>query len=245
MKEPISLIELILLDQGFYFPDTMSAYCFNEPKNEITVPENVNTGLIYILSEQHYNINYIEKALSNLLRDGVNYFPSWIEQSAFAHMFYEKHNNFISLPKEKYRIPFFQSVDIKEVECLHFVSYPATRELYSQYKNYLAINKDINIFYKKDFIINFNEKAIKLSLSIQNSENILYFEYCWDLKSAGVNALDHQFLIEEDDKKELFKFQSERNGFFIYSPKSKNINIKHTTDWYGEVNWQIIDSIKI
>jgi hypothetical protein len=245
MKEPRNIIDLLLLDQGFYFPDNQSAYCFNEPKNEISVLDNVNTGLIYIPSEQHYDINHIEKALSNLLRDGVNYFPSWIEQSAFAHMFCEK-NNFVSLSRDKYRIPFFQSIDIKEVECLHFVSYPGTRELYAQYSDYLGLDKKLETFYQKDFLVEFNSKEVPLSLSIKRTEKgFLIFEYSWDLKSVNLNALDHHFSVEEDGKTELFKLQSEKNGFFVYTPKGKSIQIKHTTDWYGDVNWEVLDTVNL
>jgi hypothetical protein len=118
--------------------------------------------------------------------------------------------------------------------------------LSSYLKKSASLSRDnLLVLHQKDFLVEFNGKLVPLSLNIKKSDgNILFFEYSWDLESVGLNALDHYFSIEEDDgKTELFKFQSEKKGFFIYKPKNKNIKIKHATNWFGEINWKTLDII--
>jgi hypothetical protein len=236
MKKPDNIIEFIKRNIPFYFPDVNNAYCFNEPKDIMTL-NKVNTGLIYIPSENYYEIEPIEHALSNLVKNDINYFPSWIEQSAFAHMFYAK--NYKSLDENKYRIPFFQNIDIKKVECLHFVSYPKTRELYKKYFDYLNFKEESSI-YTKQFIIKFNNNAIPLEINIKKQNKFLIFQFYWGLDKTKQNQLDHIFKINNEE----YKFQSELNNFFIIN-LTNDIKIEHTYDWFGEQNWENLDSIKI
>lgn len=243
VQKPIDLLNKISENTPFFFPDIQSAYCFQEPKNEIPVINNVNTGLIFIPSEEYYNIGSIENALSNLIRNNINYFPSWIEQSAFAHMFYVD-GRYKSLNNEKYRIPYFQSIDINLSECLHFVSYPATRELYSNYISLLDVENNKEI-YNKNFVVDFKDKKIPLNLKVKNSQNLIVFEYYWGLEKSNQNMLDHIFEINDGVSMNQFKFQSDKNGFFSIKSQSKKFIINHTYDWYGEMKWQILDEIKL
>jgi hypothetical protein len=235
MRKPQDVIDLIESNTPFYFPDVQSSYSFNEPKEEVSVFKNVNTGLIYIPSEEYYNIDDLEFALTNLLKNGVNYFPSWIEQSAFAHMFF-KNGSYVSLGVEKYRIPYFQSVDIGIVECLHFVSYPAVRDTYEEYLDYLKFDSGTIIF-KNKFFVDYKENKIPLVVEIYEHEDFLTLKYYWGLSETNQNFLDHVFRIETTEGLIEKKFQSGKNGFFIFKTNDKHLDIQHTYQWYEETNW--------
>lgn len=239
LRKPQNVIDLMKRDVPFYFPDIQSAYCFNEPKDEIKVLENVNTGLIYIPSEEYYSIDAIEHALSNLVRKNINYFPSWIEQSAYAHMFYAD-GRYVALSIDKYKIPYFQRVDSEVVECLHFVSFEGVRATYNSYLEYINLNGE-KIF-SKEYKIDFQDKKVPLLVEIYNDEEKIFFKFDWNLQKANVHALDHIFEIVADNEKHVFKFQSEKHGFFSV-PKGKRIDlISHSYDWYGEKSWQVLTS---
>jgi GR25 family glycosyltransferase involved in LPS biosynthesis len=239
LRRPDEIIKYISSNTGFYFPDNQSAYSFNEPKDEIKTLEKVNTGLIYLPEESSYNLDYIENALSNLISNGVNYFPSWIEQSAFAHMFY-KLGNFECLNPEKYRIPYFQTVNHSTSECLHFVSYPPVRENYNEYVAVSGLNKTKFIF-DYNFQVDYKDKKIPVSLILNKADNYYLVEFSWKINDVGIERLDHAFIIKNEDKEIEYKFQSEQKGFFIINDFKKNTELFHTYDWYGEKNWQKID----
>lgn len=235
LHEPKDVIEYITTNTPFYFPDIQSAYCFNEPKEEIAVLEKVNTGLIYIPSADYYSLNAIENALGNLLRDGVNYFPSWIEQSAFAHMFYLD-GRYVSLDAKKYRIPYFQNIDIKETECLHFVSYPAVRDTYKTYLDYLEFENG-EVIYESKTTVEYEEIKIPLEFKIYRNHGIYSCEYYWGLEKTEQQFLDHIFKIKAGEKEFIQKLQSDKNGFFILPIEAGNVSISHTYDWYGKQSW--------
>lgn len=234
LRKPENVIRLMNAETAFYFPDIQSAYCFNEPK-DVKVLENVNTGLIYLPDESYYNMDAIEHALTNLVGKGVNYFPSWIEQSAFAHMFYAD-GRYESLALKKYGIPYFQRIDAEVAECLHFVSYEGVRATYESYLEYVNLSGE-KIF-TKEYKVEFQEKEIPILLTIYDDGDKLFFKFIWELEKAGINALDHLFEIINGDKKYEFKFQSDKHGFFSI-PKEDNmyININHAYDWYGDKKW--------
>jgi len=243
MRKPEEVLKFLREDVPFYFPDIQSAYCFNDPKTEITTIDKVNTGLIYIPSEKFYNLDSIEHALTNLLRGDINYFPSWIEQSAFAHMFHEN-GKYKVLSPSKYKIPYFQQVDIETIECLHFVSYPAVRELYETYTKYLSLHTGKET-YNKNFIVEFDGKRIPLQLTLRKDENAYVFSYVWDIASTNQPALDHHFRLEIPNVDSVvYKFQSNRTGFFFMSPTTQSITVFHTYDWYGKTDWKILDIIQ-
>lgn len=244
MRKPRAVLDYIKTNTPFYFPDLQSAYCFNEPKNEIPVVERANTGLMFIPSPEYYSLDALEHALSNLIRNNVNYFPSWIEQSAFAHMFYVD-GRYKVLPEGKYRIPYFQNVDIELVECLHFVSYPAVRETYKRYTDYLHFDGGTE-FYKKDFVTAFDGKSVPLQVAMSRNDRMCICTFHWDLKTAGQHALDHFFRIEVDGEESIIhKFQSSPTGFFFVNGKFKSIRMFHTFDWYGRQDWKLLDTLII
>ena len=241
MRKPQDVIDYITSDTPFYFPDVQSSYSFNEPKNEVPVYKNVNTGLIYIPSEKYYNLDDLEFALSNLVRDNINYFPSWIEQSAFAHMFY-KNGEYVSLSVDKYRIPYFQPVDIELVECLHFVSYPAVRDTYQEYMDYLKFDNG-SLIYKNKFFVDYKEHKIPMIIDVYKHENFYSLKYYWGLEETNQNFLDHIFRVTTSEGVVEKKFQSSKNGFFIFKTDDTLVEIEHTYEWFEETNWEHIDSI--
>jgi hypothetical protein len=243
MKKPENIINLINSNTPFYFPDVQSSYCFNEPKDEIPVFKSVNTGLIYIPSPDYYNIESLEFALTNLVGKGVNYFPSWIEQSAFAHMFYND-GRYVSLGLNEYRIPYFQSVDIKKIECLHFVSYPPVRELYKTYIDYLDMSNG-ELVYEKSFIVEYENHKIPLDVKMLRYEGFLNVEFYWGLEKTSHQFLDHIFKIIIDGEEIEYKFQSNKNGFFIISLTKENFDLYHTYDWYNNMKWEKLDIVQI
>jgi GR25 family glycosyltransferase involved in LPS biosynthesis len=238
IRSPIDIIKNITKNTPFFFPDFQNAYSF---KSNINVLNLVNTGVFYIPSSEYYDINSIENALSDLIKDNKNSYPNWIEQSAFAHMFYNK--NFESLATNKYRIPYLQNLNINEVECLHFVSYPPVRENYEDYLKLIGI-KDIDLFFQKNYLIEFENKKIPLGLSIERSNNLYVFKYTWDLNIAGQNALDHIFRITYEGFEKEFKFESQKSGSFVINTNFKKIKIDHTYDWYGSKKWVELEEIE-
>lgn len=242
MKKPEEIINLMIEGTPFYFPDVQSAYCFNEPKEEVTVLDRVNTGVIYIPSEDYYKISDIENALKNLVGKGVNYFPSWIEQSAFAHMFYCD-GRYKMLDDKKYTIPYFSSVDIKTIECLHFVSYPAVRDTYKTYTDYLEL-KSGELIHDLSYIVVFEEKNIPLEIKIYKYGNMYNLVYYWGLEKTDQHQLDHIFKVVADDSVVEFKCQSNSNGFLILNTKADTFTINHTYDWYGDMDWKELEILK-
>lgn len=242
MRKPKDVIEKIHSGIPFYFPDCQSSYCFNEPK-DIGVPPKVNTGLIFIPSEENYDIDSIEFALKNLVGNGINYFPSWIEQSAFAHMFFND-GRYVSLDEEKYRIPYFQDVNISAAECLHFVSYPAVRDTYQGYLDHLDISFGRLVYYK-EFLVDFMSQKIPLKVKVLERSGMLGFEFAWCLEKTTQAFLDHSFRINFGNKETEHHFQSHKNGFFVEKSEQKKFDIFHSYDWYGEKNWVKLDEVTI
>lgn len=239
LRRPDDVIKYISSNTGFYFPDNQSAYSFNEPKDEVKTLERVNTGLIYIPGESSYNLDLIENALSNLIRNGINYFPSWIEQSAFAHMFYGL-GGFACLDPKIYRIPYFQPIDHSTAECLHFVSYPPVRE---NYKQFVALSglEETKFDFAYDFYTEYKNKIVPASLTFNKANGYHLVEFTWKIKDVGIQALDHCFMIKTEGRETEYKFQSEERGFFVIYNLQKNTEIFHTYDWYGEKNWKKLD----
>lgn len=243
IRKPENVINLINTNTPFYFPDCQSSYCFNEPKSDVPVPQKVNTGLIFIPSEDYYSLESLEFALTNLVGKGVNYFPSWIEQSAYAHMFY-KDGRYISLHEEKYRIPYFQNIDISKIECLHFVSYPAVRETYKTYLDYIEMSQGEFVF-SKEYTVPFKEHNVPLHVKMYKFEKFINVEFYWGLEETNQQFLDHIFKIKMDGEEIIHKFQSNKNSFFIVNLQNPNFELHHTYEWYGDTEWTKLDDIYI
>jgi hypothetical protein len=131
LNDPKTILNLINYSTPFYFPDFQNSYSFTK-KSKIDVLGNVNTGLFYIPTKHHYDINAIESALNDLFTFGLKN-VGWIEQSAYSHMFY-KDGRYIKLDEEKYKIPTNSMKDMdRDMESLHFVGHPPIRKLYKDF----------------------------------------------------------------------------------------------------------------
>lgn len=137
LNKPDVMIHLIETSTPFYFPDFQNSYSFRKNTN-INVLNNVNTGLFYIPSEKYYDVISIENALTDLYKNGIFNTPQWIEQSAYAHMFYEN-GCYTMLDETKYKIPTEYIPISNDIECLHFVGHPPIRKMYNGFlkKEYL------------------------------------------------------------------------------------------------------------
>lgn len=144
LNEPKTILNLINSSTPFYFPDFQNSYSFTK-KSKIDVLNNVNTGLFYIPTKEHYNIDSIEFALNDLFTFGLKN-VGWIEQSAYSHMFC-LNGNYVKLNEEKYQIPRPHVNVPLDVESLHFVGHPPIRKMY-------------NDFLKKRIFIERNNKNI-------------------------------------------------------------------------------------
>jgi len=131
LNQPSIMVELIHKSIPFYFPDFQNSYSFCKT-TQANVLEKVNTGIVYIPSKEYYNIDSIEFALNDLFSIGISINPHWIEQSAYAHMFY-KHGRYVSLDEEKYKIPRPDITIPVDVESLHFVGHPPIRRMYDDF----------------------------------------------------------------------------------------------------------------
>jgi len=136
LNEPKTIIELINKSIPFYFPDFQNSYSFSKI-SKIDVLNNVNTGIFYIPNEKYFDINCIEFALNDLFTIGITE-RNWIEQSAYAHMFYQN-GKYIKLNEEKYQIPTPYDNVSENIEALHFVGHPPIRKLYNDFiKNIIS-----------------------------------------------------------------------------------------------------------
>lgn len=130
LNKPNDIIELINKSIPFYFPDFQNSYSFCRTTN-VKVLDNVNVGIFYIPTKDHYDINAIEFALNDLFTIGITN-GGWIEQSAWSHMFY-KDGRYVKLDNQKYQIPNPYGSVPTNIESLHFVSHPPIRGLYNDF----------------------------------------------------------------------------------------------------------------
>jgi hypothetical protein len=155
-----------------------------------------------------------------------------------------KDGRYVSLNMEKHRIPYFQNVDIDKVECLHFVSYPAVRDTYKSYLDYIKMSQGNEVFNKKYFT-KFNEHNIPLNVKIYKFEKFINVEFYWGLEETGQQHLDHIFKVKIGDEEFIYKFQSNKTSFFIINLKEPDFELYHTYDWYGTTEWVKLDDITI
>lgn len=130
LNKPNDIIELINKSIPFYFPDFQNSYSFCRT-TKAKVLDNVNVGIFYIPTKDHYDINAIEFALNDLFTIGITN-GGWIEQSAWSHMFY-KDGRYVKLDNQKYQIPNPYGSVPTNIESLHFVSHPPIRGLYNDF----------------------------------------------------------------------------------------------------------------
>lgn len=260
MNKPNDIIKFIRDRKSFYMTDCSSSYCFNGVANTHLdgVLYNVNTGIIYIDNENDYQIELIEDGLKQIIINDANYFPSWIEQSAFAYMF-SKLKTYIALDGNKYKFPYFQHFNVNEVEALHFVSYPPCRILWKQYVNLVNLN-NVNITKQLIDTINANviitsttnlphsdsgvliERNVPVLLEIyvfDTDINYIRIDFKWNLPSN--KQLSHIFKVNEVE----YNFGSEHEGSFFVEKIKPELSIYHTYEWYGVTNWELIKTLKL
>lgn len=86
--------------------------------------------------------------------------------------------------------------------------------------------------------IPFKDKIVDLSYSIFDiSENLMVLTFKWN-ENNSVEFLDHEFKINEI----IYHFNSEKSNE-IHFEKMEKIEILHTYDWYGEKNWELIETL--
>jgi GR25 family glycosyltransferase involved in LPS biosynthesis len=257
MNKPNDMLRLIRTRKSFYMPDCSSSYCFNGVANTHLdgVLYNVNTGIIYIDNENDYRIDLIEEGLKQIIINDANYFPSWIEQSAFAYMF-SKLNTYSALDGNKYKFPYFQQFDVNSVEALHFVSYPPCRMLWKQHVDSLNLSHavikkhlidtihanvvitDTNLPHNDSgFLIERNVPILLQIYVFDTNVNYVKIDYKWNLPSN--KKLSHIFKANEIE----YHFGSEPEGSFFVA-KTKKLSIYHTYEWYGHTNWKLIKTFQ-
>ena len=254
MNKPENIIQLIKQRNSFYMPDCASSYCFNGIANTHLdgVLYSINTGIMYIDNENDYNIYLIEEGLKKIIIDDANYFPSWIEQSAFAYMF-SKLGNYSILNNTKYKFPYFHNFNVNDIEALHFVSYPPCRKLWKLYHDTLKL-KDLtckklietiekNVVFDlinplhpdNNYIVKYNT-VIPLIINIYEL-NEKYFKIDFQWKLPEDKKLDHEFKINDD---EYYHYSSDYEGTFYISKRDEPMYLYHTYEWYGGTNWTLI-----
>ena len=86
--------------------------------------------------------------------------------------------------------------------------------------------------------INFKDKEIDLSYTIHEmNDNLIILTFEWN-QNNNVEFLDHEFKVNDV----IYHFNSEKHSELIFE-KKRNTQIYHTYDWYGERNWELIDTI--
>lgn len=130
LNEPKNIIDLVDKSSPFYFPDFQNSYSFCK-STKTNILENVNVGIVYIPTKNHYNINEIEFALNDLFTIGFTN-RDWIEQSAWSYMFH-KDGRYVKLNDTKNQIPRPNHYVSESIESLHFVGHPPIRGLYGQF----------------------------------------------------------------------------------------------------------------
>ena len=155
-----------------------------------------------------------------------------------------KDGRYISLDDEKHRIPYFQNVDITKVECLHFVSYPAVRDTYKSYLDYIQMSQGTEVF-NKNYIVQFNEHNIPLNVKMFKFDKFINVEFYWGLEETGQQFLDHIFKVKFEGEEFTYNFQSNKNSFFIINLKQPTFELYHTYEWYGATEWIKLDDVVI
>ena len=257
MNKPDDMLNLIRTRKSFYMPDCSSSYCFNGVANTHLdgVLHSVNTGILYIDNESDYKIELIEEGLKQIIINDANYFPSWIEQSAFAYMI-SKLKTYTVLDFNKYKFPYFQQFNINNVEALHFVSYPPCRMLWKQHVDLMnlkcnsttQIDKiNANVVITAENMPNGDshclvERNIPILLEIDvfnTTTNYIRIDFKWNLPSN--KQLSHIFKINDTE----YNFGSEYEGSFFVLKPNTTLSIYHTYEWYGATNWELIKTLKL
>jgi len=129
---------------------------------------------------------------------------------------------------------------------LKFLQFAANHIFRFTKSKYLPISSDNgDLVYDNNFIIEFENHKIPLDLKMFRYEGFLNVEFYWGLEKTDHRFLDHIFKIVIAGKESEYKFQSNKNGFFIINLTDDDFDMYHTYDWYNKTNWEKLDTIKI
>jgi len=112
-KTPEFIHECLAKKVGFYLKDMSSAYCvpFRDEDNDKLIYRNINAGLNYYPTKQHYNLDYIEECLEILFSHGSRGATHpFLEQTCIAYMITQLDKAgtpFVQLPHPEYCVPTF------------------------------------------------------------------------------------------------------------------------------------------
>lgn len=130
-KKPQFLIDCVNNKTAFYLRDMSSAYCvpFRDEDEDTSIYRNINAGLNYYPTQNHYNLSYIEECLDILYANGSRGSThSFLEQTCIAYMITKLNKfgiKFVQLPHPEYCVPTFgKFVENHNLTVLHLNSSP-------------------------------------------------------------------------------------------------------------------------
>jgi GR25 family glycosyltransferase involved in LPS biosynthesis len=95
-----------------------------------------------------------------------------------------------------------------------------------------------DLIQKNKLFVDFEDKKIELKYEIYSlNNNLCILVFSWNENNA-VEFLDHEFKINDV----VYHFNSDKTNEFYFDKKDK-IEIYHTYDWYGNKNWELIETI--
>jgi hypothetical protein len=142
-KKPEYILDCFNTKKGFYIRDTWSSYCvpFRDEDNDTLIVRNINAGLTYFPSIQHYSLDEIENCLQILYNHGSRGATHpFLEQTCIAYMIsklQQKGIVFDQLPYPEYCIPTFgKFIPDHNLTTLHLNSSPLVGQWKSDHYNY-------------------------------------------------------------------------------------------------------------
>jgi lipopolysaccharide biosynthesis glycosyltransferase len=148
-KEPIQLKFNIENKIGCYLRDTWSAYCvpFRDEDNDSIIKRNINAGLTYFPTKEHYNLSLIEECLDVLYRNGSRGATHpFLEQTCIAYLITKQGEKFKQLSHPEYCVPTFNKFLPKHnLTGLHINSSPLVGKYRKEHYDYELLKAGINI----------------------------------------------------------------------------------------------------
>lgn len=142
-KRPDYMLDSFLHKKGFYIRDTWSSYCvpFRDEDKDTQIIRNVNAGLTYFPTKNHYSLDEIENCLKTLYDHGSRSATHpFLEQTCIAYMISklkEKNMVFNELPHPEYCIPTFgKFIPDHNLTALHLNSSPLVGQWKEDHYNY-------------------------------------------------------------------------------------------------------------
>ena len=155
--------------------------------------------------------------------------------------------NIIGLALEKSKMTIHNSHMFNVIgNCLKHNFEKLFQYYYKKFPNRKTVKLNKQFVTSKKIQVDFKDKKIDLSYSIYKIENnMMLLEFEWN-KNNQVESLDHEFKVND----QIYHFYSQKNFYseemnsFIFN-YNNDLFIEHTYEWYGERNWQKIDTISL